>query len=182
MLEGKNASEKLHYLFESLGNGMHVVANSILHDSHMAEDVVQEVFIRIFREEIMEKLDAMGEAEARAYIFMAVRNVSFNYYTKRKREGAVTFPDYNEEAVNSIPVEDCADIVFREMMEDELFKIVSNMPERYSYVLISRYKYELSDKQIADVCEISEAAVRKRLERGRKMLRERLEQRHYLDD
>lgn len=182
MFKEKSDSEKLCYLFENFGNSMYAVADRVLNDAHLAEDVVQEVLIRVFREEIMEKIDAMEEGEMRAYLLMTARNIAINVYTKRKRECGVTFADYNEESLKNIAVEDCAEIVLRKLEEENLFKIVKGMPEKYSYVLISKYKYELSDKQIAAACGITETAVRKRLERGRKMLLERLEERHYLDD
>ncbi len=182
MFKEKSDSEKLCYLFENFGNSMYAVADRVLNDAHLAEDVVQEVLIRVFREEIMEKIDAMEEGEMRAYLLMTARNIAINVYTKRKRECGVTFADYNEESLKNIAVEDCAEMVLRKLEEENLFKIVKGMPEKYSYVLISKYKYELSDKQIAAACGITETAVRKRLERGRKMLLERLEERHYLDD
>lgn len=182
MLKEKNDSEKLQYLLDNFGSSMYAVANSILNDSYMAEDVVQVVLLRLFREEIIERLEGMGEKERKSYVLMTAKNVALNFYAKRKRENEVTFPEYNEEAVNNISVEDCADIVLRKMSEAELFKIVSNMPQKYSYVLIARYKYDLPDEKIAAVCGISKAAVRKRLERGRKMLLEKLKQGDYLSD
>lgn len=182
MFSEKSDSEKLRYVFENFGGSMHAVAERVLNDSHLAEDVVQEVLIKVTRPDIMEKIANMDDKARKAYLLITTKNMAVNFYVKRKREGEVTIPEYNEEAVNNIPTEDCAEIVIRKMEEEAFFNIVNGISSKYSYVLISKYKYEFSDKQIASMCNVSEATIRKRLERGRKMLLERLEKRHYLEE
>lgn len=181
MFSMKSDSEKLRYLYDTVSSRMFMVAKSILKDEHLAEDVVQEVMFRISRVEIMKKLDEMTEADINAYLLKTTRHIAINFYVKRKREAGVSSGDYNEEAINNIPTEDCADTVINRMEEEKLFGIVADMPEKYAYVLSAKYRRNLSDKQIAIACGISEAAVRKRLERGRKMLKDKLEKRHYFD-
>lgn len=164
----KSSSEKLRYLYDAFSISMFAVADRILKDKHMAEDVVQEVLLRMFRADIMEKLDTMDEAAIRSYLLTTTKNVAINFYVKRRKESGITIADYNEEVINNISVEDSAEKVIRKIEEENFFKIVCSMPEKYAYVLIAKYKHELLDKQIAVLCGITEPAVRKRLERGRK--------------
>lgn len=161
---------------------MYGVADSVLKDSHLAEDVVQETLIHLTQEETMKTLKELAESERRKYILVTTKHTALNFYKKRKRENRVTIPDYNEEIVNNIPTEDCADAVISKVEEESFFDIVNAIPEKYSYVLRLKYKYGFSNKQIAKVCGITEAAVRKRLERGRKMLLEKLQRRHFLEE
>lgn len=182
MLKGMSDSEKLSYLFNTFGRGMYYVAKQLLNDSHISEDVVQEVMLRMSREDILKKLENMDEKAVKYYLYTAARNLATNIYQKRKREAVVTIGSYNEEAVNNIAVEDSAETVIRKMEEEAFFKIVRDVPHKYSDILIVKYKYGFSDKQIAKSYGIKEATVRKRLERGRKMLLEQLKKRHYLDD
>lgn len=182
MFREKSDSEKLRYLVETFGGSMYAVADRILRDSHMAEDVVQEVLIRVSRDEIMEKIDTMDETALRSYLLITAKNIALNFYAKRRREAGITIGNYNEEAVNNISVEDSADVAIRKIEEENLFEIVDSIPERYSSVLIMKYKHEMSDNQIAASCGITKAAVRKRLERGRKMVLDKMKKRHYLDD
>lgn len=182
MLNGMSDSEKLRYLFDTYGSVMYAVANRIVNDYHLAEDVVQEVLIRVFREDIMKKMESMDESAVKAYLLITTKHIAINFYVRRKREAGTATVTYNDELLNDIPTEDTADSVIRKVEEENLFKIISGMSERYSYVLLSKYKYGLSDKQIAAMCNITESTVRKRLERGRKMLLERLEERHCMED
>ncbi|MFW5652198.1 MAG: RNA polymerase sigma factor [Acetivibrio ethanolgignens] len=182
MLKGMSDSEKLTYLFNTFGRGMYYVAKQLLNDSHISEDVVQEVMLRISREDILKKLENMDEKAVKYYLYTAARNLATNMYQKRKREAGVTIGSYNEEMVNNIAVEDSAETVIRKLEEEAFFKIVRELPHKYSDILIVKYKYGFSDKQIAQSYGIKEATVRKRLERGRKMLLEQLKKQHYLDD
>lgn len=182
MLKGMSDSEKLSYLFNTFSRGMYYVANQLLGDSHMAEDVVQEVMLRISRKDILKKLENMEEKAVKYYLYTAAKNLATNIYQKKKREASVTIGSYNEELINNIAVEDSAEMVIRKIEEEAFFKIVNNISSKYSDIMILKYKYGVSDKQIAQSYEIKEATVRKRLERGRKMLLEQLKKHHYLDD
>jgi RNA polymerase sigma-70 factor (ECF subfamily) len=182
MLKGKSTSESLAYLFNNFATQMYAVANGILKDSHLAEDVVQDALIRLSKETIMKNLKNMENNALKVYVLMTTKNVALNFYRKRKREGSVTIGEYNEDELNRISVEDSAEAVVQKMEEKELYDIVKGLPEKYSEVLILKYKYELKNKQIATACDITEVTVRKRLERGKKLLLERLEKRHYFEE
>ncbi|MFW5670067.1 MAG: RNA polymerase sigma factor [Acetivibrio ethanolgignens] len=101
MLKGMSDSEKLTYLFNTFGRGMYYVAKQLLNDSHISEDVVQEVMLRISREDILKKLENMDEKAVKYYLYTAARNLATNMYQKRKREAGVTIGSYNEEMVNN---------------------------------------------------------------------------------
>ena len=180
MLEGKSNAEKLQYLYDTYEAGMYAIANEILKDSHLAEDVVQEVMLRITKEDVMEKISTMDESALKSYLFIIAKRFAINFYQKRKREAGVTIGEYNEEVINNIPIEDCANTVLRKMEEEEVFNMVNGIPKKYADVLIYKYKLGVADKDIAKLLNITEATVRKRLERARKKLLESLQKQHYL--
>lgn len=60
--------------------------------------------------------------------------------------------------------------------EDYLIDLVMTLPEKYKKVIILYYYDELSAKEIAKILRITEAAVMKRMERGRKILRNLVEE------
>lgn len=182
MLKGMSDSEKLSYLFHTFGKGIYYVANRFLDDSHMSEDIVQEVMIRISRKEILQKLENMDEAAVKYYLFTTAKNLAMNYYQKRKREASVTIDSYSEEVLNHMTVEDSAEMVIRKLEEESFFEILNGISEKYADILVVKYKYGFSDKQIAESFGIKEATVRKRLERGRKKLLEQLKKCNYLDE
>jgi len=60
--------------------------------------------------------------------------------------------------------------------EDYLIDLVMTLPEKYKKVIILYYYDELSVKEIAKILRITEAEVMKRMERGRKILRNLVEE------
>ena len=85
-------------------------------------------------------------------------------YNRRKRHPAV-------------PIEEAAFCAAGEKLErtddlDSLAKAVLNLPVIYKDALKLKYVQGFSNSEIAGMLDISEAAVRKRLERARRMLEE----------
>lgn len=60
---------------------------------------------------------------------------------------------------------------------DELWDVVQKLPEEYRLVIVLYYYNELSVREIAKVLEIPLGTVKSRMSRGRKKLREALENR-----
>ena len=57
----------------------------------------------------------------------------------------------------------------------ELSEKVNKLPQKYRVVIILFYYDSLSIKEIVEILNISESAVKKRLERGRKILKKEME-------
>lgn len=63
------------------------------------------------------------------------------------------------------------DIAYEEVEMLELFR---SIPKKYGEVLLLYYVNQMTAKEIADVLSIKQAAVEKRLSRGRKLLRKEI--------
>ena len=61
------------------------------------------------------------------------------------------------------------------MITDSFVRAISKLPAKYRDVLQLHVQYEMNDKKIADIADITPAAVRKRLQRARELLKEILE-------
>jgi len=57
---------------------------------------------------------------------------------------------------------------------EQAARIIAALPDTYRLALSLKYLADYSDREIADALGISNAAVRKRLERGRQMVAERM--------
>ncbi|WP_041314013.1 RNA polymerase sigma factor [Heliomicrobium modesticaldum] len=162
MLDGDDEKSKFESLYLTYRKLMFHVANGILNDEGLAEDAVHQAFLKI-----LENFDKVGEIschKTRNYVVIIVRNVAINMYNSRKRYSAVPI----EEAVF------CAAGDLPEQTEnlDSLTKAVLKLPVIYKDALKLKYVQEFSNAEIAEMLGISEAAVRKRLERARRMLEE----------
>ena len=69
----------------------------------------------------------------------------------------------------------------KEELPYDLSEIVNTLPEKYKTIIILHYYDDMKIKDISNVLKISEAAVKKRLERARNLIKEIIE-RNYKND
>ena len=172
MLDGEEEKNKFESLYLTYRKLMFHVANGILNDEGLAEDAVYQAFLKI-----LENFDKVGEIschKTRSYVVIIVRNAAINMYNSRKRHSAV-------------PIEEAAFCAAEEKLErtddlDSLAEAVLKLPAIYKDALKLKYIQEFSNAEIAEMLDISEAAIRKRLERARRMLEEILGREENSDD
>lgn len=161
----KSKFERLYYAYR---HTMLYVANNVLRDQSLAEDAVQEAFLRIIGQ-----LDKINEADChktKGFLVIIVKNISINMYNKRKKQGEVfLFDDMQVTTPYATSLAEDEDGVRR------IAAMIQTLPEIYAHILSLRYLYDLGDKDCAQLLKLSPATVRKRLERGRKLLKEQLE-------
>ncbi len=156
--------EKCYELYEQK---MFRVALSVLHDESLAEDAVQDAFLQLIRHEVHFK-DA-GSDDCKRYMITVIRNASINIYNKKKNENkVVSYPeeleavcDSSASAVNDINEEAA-----------EVTPLMNSLPRKYYDVVECLVIRDYSVKETAEALCITEANVRKRYERARKMMRE----------
>ncbi len=172
MLDGDEEKSKFESLYFTYRKLMFHVANGILNDEGLAEDAVHQAFLKV-----LENFDKVGDIschKTRSYVVIIVRNAAINMYNSRKRHSAV-------------PIEEAAFCIAEEKLErtddlDSLAEAVLKLPVIYKDALKLKYVQGFSNSEIARMLDISEAAVRKRLERARRMLEEILGREGNSDD
>lgn len=139
----------------------YALAYRLVGDPIEAEDVVQESYLRIFR-----GLGGFrGEARFETWMHRIVTNTAFNQMRRRGRFGIVT-----EEEKLDRPVPDRSEELATQ--RDELERALARLPEGQRVVLVLKDVYDLSCREIGEEVGIEEGAVKVRLHRARKRLRE----------
>lgn len=138
-------------------------AGSIVRDDALADDIVQESFVRLWDS----KLKADTEPETEAVLHTTVRNLSIDNV---RREA--THPRAPEEALETMASESDSENeksaeVFREV--DALVR--SRLSERDREILYLRDRNGWDFDEIAAKCGLSEANVRMIVSRSRKTIR-----------
>lgn len=159
--EDKNIFKELHNEYSAL---MYRKAYGILRDCDLAEDAVQESFIRILKN--FDKFPKKKCPQTRNKFVNIVRFVSIDIYRKRKKQQAVSYDEIEGTIIDEIAVTD--DILEGMEFERCLFKL----PESYYIILSLKYDDGYSYKEISEILDLSEENVKKRLMRARKKLRE----------
>lgn len=130
-----------------------------LPDRSMAEDAVQETFLKVFRHFD----DYRHRGHFRAFLYKVAANVCRDLWRKRRWEPV---PE-------QIPVEEKG---IREREDREDFKrLVALLPEELREIVVLRFSQELKLKEIAGITGLPARTVQSRLRRALKLLKQELE-------
>jgi RNA polymerase sigma-70 factor, ECF subfamily len=160
--------EKVEMLFRQYYAGLCKSLYRILRDATLAEDIVQEVFLKVW--EMRDQLK-MDEA-IQAYLYRSCYNTALNFLKKQKQNTDI-------ESLEVVPAGDSAekDLTFTET-ESQIHAAIAALPPKTRLVFsLSRFE-ELSYKEIADQLDISLKSVEKHMGIALQRLRENL--REYL--
>lgn len=150
-------------LVERLKDTVFRLARSILSDIHLAEDVTQDVFVRVWQQ----REAILRSDHPKAYICRIAHNLAIDRLRHRERERSFAI---EEVAITSRNYDDTE----RSDMVMLTKRFISELPERQRIVIHLRdvEGYELED--IAQILETDEASVRVNLSRARKSIKEQL--------
>ena len=159
--------ERCYELYEQK---MFRVALSVLHDEKFAEDAVQEAFLQLIKHKVFfRKADS---DDCKRYIITVIRNASINIYNKRNNENRiVSYSDNLEEICGEQAIEDD-----RSELEAVCTPLMDSLPPKYFNVVNCLVIHDYSVAETARELGITEANVRKRYERAKKMMRQNLGQ------
>ena len=141
---------------------VYALAYRLVGDRYEAEDVVQEAYLRMFRG----LAGFREEARFETWMHRIVTNTAFNQMRRRGRFGALV----EEEEPLEVPVPDTSEL--QATLRDELERALARLPEGQRTVLLLKDVYDLSCREIGEEIGIQEGAVKVRLHRARKRLRE----------
>jgi RNA polymerase sigma-70 factor (ECF subfamily) len=141
------------------------VAHQMLKDRALAEDAVQEAFIRI----INKRNQYVASRSFSRWFYAILKHVCIDLLRKRKRDQEFTKRLFNE--IKHIPQ--------NELLCDHA-SLLSILPSHDKSVLELRVVYSMSFKEIAAALNITEEAAKKRAQRGLRKLREKIDQHQYL--
>ncbi|MCC7376906.1 MAG: sigma-70 family RNA polymerase sigma factor [Verrucomicrobiales bacterium] len=142
------------------------MAYSALGDLGKSEDVAQETFLAAWRNMVRLR----DPSRLRAWLCGIARNLIHQSLRRAGRE-----PTHGAEVIDaaSPPVADSSPPIDRAISDEEagiLWRSLQSIPDTYRVPLVLFYREQQSIETVAQSLDLSEAAVRQRLSRGRKML------------
>ncbi|MBV7529063.1 RNA polymerase sigma-70 factor [Chitinophaga sp. sic0106] len=165
----KNGSLTFEQIFKSHYKGLHAYAYTILKDDIMAEEMVQNVFCKLWEKssEIKIKESVSG------YLYRAVYHESINYLRHEKVKAShVAYARYQHTTpANTLPAS--GKVQLRELQE-KLQAALLELPEKCRTVFqMSRFD-ELKYQEIADKLNISVKTVENQMGKALRILRQNL--------
>lgn len=165
------------YLIEKYRRAMIGFMYRMVHNSAIAEELAQEVFLRVYRS----RASYAANAKFTTWLYRIATNLAVNHARDHKHdrpEAKVSLDESNEETGLSIDVADTTLNVEQQMLRRErlaaIRRHVEALPERQRMAVLM-HKYQNMDyRQIASVLHLSESATKSLLFRAYETLREKL--------
>ncbi len=144
-------------------------ALQLTHDPFLAEDGVQQTFLRLMK--YTQVIDKLREGYEWPYLRTMLRNICIQML--RQREMVVLTED-PEDGGRNMKAQHCISAEDEALKTEYMQDIIGELPEMYAEILILHYLKEMSYEEIGRICHLKPAAVRKRAQRGKEMLAQKL--------
>ena len=139
------------------------LAYHFLQDRALAEDVTQEVFLQLYREQ-----DSLAtEQHVRYWLRKVASHRCIDAARRRKIRPRVALEDIREPAAR----EDFHDPILNETLR----KLVATLPETPRMIVVLRYQEDMDPTEIAETVGMPVATVKSHLHRSLGMLREKMQ-------
>jgi RNA polymerase sigma-70 factor (ECF subfamily) len=167
LLVEKYRRQMVHYMYR------------MVHNQAIAEEMAQEVFLRVYRA----RASYRAEAKFSTWLYRIATNLGVNHArdTRYERGAQVVYLDQPDPETGISPdVADATPTVEEDMLRDArlaaIRKHVMALPERQRTAVLMHKYQDLDYKQIGAVLKLSESATKSLLFRAYQTLRERLKE------
>ena len=165
----KNGDEKAYaYLIDTYHNKLCVYANSLVKNIYSAEDIVQNVFIKVWEQRTRLKSDHA----LKSFLYKLVYNEFIDLY--RKNQSLFSLEKSYYDALNSIVFEDDSESFQRVL--NVVNKEIQNLPPKCKEVFILSKKEGLTNIEIAEHLDVSVKTVEAQITKAFSILRTSLEE------
>ncbi len=139
---------------------------AILKNKQDTEDALQDTWLKIMKN--FDKIKKQSCDRKIGFVCIVAKNTAIDIYNKKKKVINVD----NLEAVEPDNMENLENIVVSKIESDGVISAVSYISDTYKNPLILKYIYSFSNKEIAEILNISETNVSTRLSRAKTMLKD----------
>lgn len=169
LIDGDMEQAKFIDLYNNYKNLVFYVANKILDDYYLAEDAVQEAFIRIAKN--FHKIHDVSCPETRKFVVIVTKNTSLTMAKNSPIVDAYTYSDKDFAPVSDDPFE----FVSTKLLIENILKL----PEEHIDILYLYHLFGYSFNEISTLLSLPMETVKKRTPRARHALKELLEKDGY---
>jgi len=162
LVREERRDEAIALLLPAFRRKVFALAYSFLRDREAAEDVAQEVFIKVWR--ALPGFD--GRASMSTWIYTIARNASLSALRARRPQSSLSDPEVMEavEAINPVP---SADVI---VDRAAILRLVGQLPMKQRQVITLFYMEAQSHEEVAAMLAIPVGTVKTLLHRARARL------------
>jgi RNA polymerase sigma-70 factor (ECF subfamily) len=163
----------LERLYASYGPGLLVYLSGRLDDPHLAEEVLQDVMLAVWRAAPRFRY----QSKLRTWLFAIARNRAINAY-QRKRA-----PDHLPiERANRLSDSEMRPLDARQEKRSTLLEALQNLPRQQRETLELVFMHNFSIQETAMILDVAPGTVKSRLHRAKTALRQNLSDQEKADE
>lgn len=174
LIDEPSDKENFEQIYNAYKNMMFRIAMKILNNSSLAEETVQDCFLKILKN--LSRFQHPVCSETAHLIAIIVRNASYDCMRKERPGSKVSIDDVPELSA-PVNMPDITDALLGGI--ENVIEIISGIDKIYSDVLMLKYLYGYSNSEISDFLNISAKNTEMRLYRARLILKKKLEESCY---
>jgi RNA polymerase sigma-70 factor (ECF subfamily) len=164
MYEDKQLVYDIETLMRKYGNDVLRTAYMYVKDNHLAEDIFQEVFIKV-----NQKLSTFqGSSSIKTWIIRITINTCKDYLKSAWNQRVVPMTEYEE---NTLSSEDDFSAVEQEDENRLIRDSVMKLPDKYKDILLCVYFQDMTISEAANMLQIAEGTAKSRLSRAKEKLK-----------
>lgn len=162
LIETKEDQTKFELIYNEHRSLMKSTALKILKDDNLAEDAVNDAFIRIINN--LSGINDIHSKKTVSFICLITRHASIDVLRNEFKNNHLSFDDINKyQAVN-------VNNIFENLEFEYIMSKYRLLPQTHKDIIELKIQNKYSDKQLAEHYGISPVAARKRLQRAREAL------------
>lgn len=161
LLDLEEDQGKFETIYELYHRQMYAAAHRILGKSRAAEDAVHEAFLKII--EHLEKISDPKCPQTRAFVVTIVEHKAIDLYRRQKRRPILPIDemwDAGAEDPSLAAVNEGSPVA----------RAIARLPERYRSLILLKFDCGYSEREIAEMLDMSEANVKKTIQRAKTKL------------
>lgn len=152
-------------IYEAHSRMVYWTAYGIVKSQNDAMDISQNVFLRVIKH--MDKLEDMGEAQLKSWLYRVTVNLCIDMKRMQKREVAVE-EFYEEEELDTSMLPEAAALTGEQ--RDMVHKAIDALPDIYRETVVQHYFAGLNYEEIARITGVSEGTVKSRMFRAKEKM------------
>jgi RNA polymerase sigma-70 factor (ECF subfamily) len=164
--EGLNKEQVLTDLMSEYGKDVWKYALFLTLDPNLADDIMQEVFIKVY-----EKMYSFrGQAAVKTWLFTITRNVASDNWKSAWSRKIILFGSRPSRVILPSAEQE----VLSQLQEQVIWRYVLELPTKLREILLLHIHHELTLADLAAILHISEGTVKSRLHRARAKMNKRI--------
>ena len=171
--EHRKLLEEIYYSYH---NTMFYTAYHVLKDHSLSEDAVQEALLYLAKNTTQIKYGVQSD-RTRKFIITLTKHRALNILKARVRTNLRTEPLYEQSGTEDVL--DAAALTANRMAVEEIHAGIRELPDIYRKVIELNVLSGMAPKEISNELGLKNSLVRKRLERGKKILQDILKERGF---